>query len=136
MKKNLIGFLGLAILLAGCAASGITASGHVTSVQLTSPNFRVIATNVAGDATSTGALGVSFGIGMGATQLALIPLTDDRMLYRRAIEQLWSNFEAKNGPVAGRRLALVNVRYDSESVNLVLYTRLTTMVVADVIEFQ
>jgi len=128
--------LSFLVLLSGCASSGLTASSHVTNVQLNAANFRVVAINVSGQASASGAIGISFGAGLGSAQLALIPLTDDRLLYKKAISELWSNFEKSNGPVAGRKLALVNVRYDSESINLVLYTKITNVIVADVVEFQ
>ncbi|HZY78913.1 MAG TPA: DUF6567 family protein [Cyclobacteriaceae bacterium] len=126
----------LAILVGGCASTGLTASSHITNVQLTNPNFRVVATNVSGEASSKGVLGVSYGFGIATTQLAIIPLTEDRMLYKNAIKNFWSNFEATHGSVSDRKLALVNVRYDSESLNLFFYTKVTTVVVADVVEFQ
>ena len=136
MKKYLIPLAALSLFIGGCASSGLTASSHVTNVQLNNANFRIVATNVSGQASSSGVLGVSFGAGIGTAQLALIPLTEDRMLYKQAVGELWANFEKSNGPVAGRRLALVNVRYDSESLNLVVYTKITSMIVADVVEFQ
>lgn len=126
----------LAVMAGGCASTGLTASSHVTNVQLSSPNFRVIATNVQGEASSKGLLGVSYGLGLATTQLVLIPLTDDRTLYQTAIRNFWSNFETKYGPASGRRLALVNFRYDSESTNLFFFTKVRTIVVADVVEFQ
>jgi hypothetical protein len=58
------------------------------------------------------------------------------MLYKTAIQNLWATFEAAHGKAENRRLALVNVRYDSESVNIFFYTKVTTVVVADVVEFQ
>lgn len=127
---------GLAVLSTGCASSGLTASSHVTNVQLTNPNFHIVATSVSGEASSKGVLGVSVGFGMAASQMSIIPLTKDRMLYRAAMKDLWANFEKQNGPVANRRLALVNIRYDSECLNLFLFTRLTSNIVADVVEFE
>jgi hypothetical protein len=124
------------LLLDGCASTGLTASSHVTNIQLTSPNFKVIATNVSGEASSSAVLGVSYGFGIATTQLALIPIGKERMLYKTAMKNLWTNFEATNGVVKNRRLALVNVRYDSESLNLFFYTRVTTAVVADIVEFE
>jgi hypothetical protein len=138
MKNLLIMIVCLSAIafLSGCASTGLTASSHLTNVQLTNPNFRLVATNISGEATSKGVLGVSYGVGMATTQLALIPLQDDRMLYKTAMKNLWSNFEATNGPVANRRLALVNVRYDSDALNLFFYTSVTTGIVADVVEFE
>lgn len=124
------------ILMSSCASSGLTASSHVTNVQLTNANFKVIAINVTGEASSEAILGVSYGVGLATTQLSLIPLTDERMLYKNAIKNLWADFETKNGPTGNRRLALVNVRYDSEALNLFVYTKVTTAIVADVVEFE
>lgn len=133
---RLLPVLAMVILLNSCASTGLTASSHVTNVQLTNPNFRVVATNVTGEASSKGIIGASYGLGVATTQLALIPITNERMLYKVAMKNLWENFEAKNGAIANRRLALVNVRYDSESLNLFFYTKVTTAVVADVVEFE
>ena len=123
-------------LLLGCASTGLTISSHLTNVQLTNPNFRLVATNVSGEASSKALLGVSYSIGPGSGQLALIPLGENRQLYGTAMKNLWSKFESSNGPVANRKLALVNMRYDAESLNLFLYTKVTTVIVADVVEFQ
>ena len=124
------------IILHGCGSSGLTASSHLTNVQLATPNFRIVATNVSGQASKEALLGVSFGLGMASTQLALIPLTEDRMLYKKAMQELWANYEAKNGTAANAKVALVNVRYDFESLNLFLYTKITTVVVADIVAFE
>jgi len=137
MKSYLwiVTLLGAASLLTGCAASGLTASSHLTNVELSDGNYRVVATNITGQASSKGIVGISVGFGMGGSQMSLIPLTEDRMLYKRAMQDLWNNFEERHGAPANRRLALVNVRFDSESLNLLLYTRLNTVIIADVVEF-
>lgn len=137
MKKIPIAILLTGILVvSGCASTGVTTSAHVTNVQLGEPDFRIVATSVSGEASSEALFGVSYGLGMAATQLAIIPLTSDRMLYKMAMEKLWSNFEAAHGSATNRKLALANVRYDSETLNLFLYTKVTTVIVADVVEFE
>ena len=123
-------------VLSGCGTAGIIDSSNLTNVQLSGPNFRVIATNVSGESSSKALLGFSYGFGMAATQLALIPLDENRMRYKIAMEKLWSTFETSHGAITGRKLALVNLRYDSESVNTFFYTKVTTVVIADVVEFQ
>lgn len=128
--------IALASLLGGCASSGLTASTHRTDVGLTNNNYRIVATNITGEATSEGVIGFSLGIGMGATQFTLIPLTPDRTLYKNAMEKLWANFEAKHGPVTNRTLALANLRYDAETLNTLVYTKLKIVIIADVIEFK
>jgi hypothetical protein len=51
------------------------------------------------------------------------------------MENLWKDFEGKQGPVEGRRLALTNVRYDTDSHNFLLYSDMKLAIRADVIEF-
>ena len=139
MKKSILiltCLAGIGLLLNGCASTGLTASSHLTNVGLSSPNFRLVAVNVSGEASSSAVFGVSYGFGMAASQLALIPLESKRMLYKAAMENLWQNFEAANSPAANRKLALVNLRFDSESLNAFVFTRLTVAVIADVVEFQ
>jgi hypothetical protein len=138
MKKTLsiLSFIVVAALLGGCASTGLTASTHLTNVGLSNNNYRIVATNVSGEASSDGIFGASLGVGMGAAQYSLIPLTPDRTLYKIAMQNLWTNFEAKNGSAVDRTLALTNLRYDSESFNLFFYTKLKVVVIADVVEFK
>ncbi len=42
-------------------------------------------------------------------------------------------FESKH--VGNRRVALVNLWYDSDALNLLVYTKVNTVITADVIEF-
>ena len=79
---------------------------------------------------------MSFAQGGEAQTAALISLGGDRLLYKVALENLWRNFEQTYGNVEGRSLALVNVRFDSDALNvLIIYTRSKISVRADVIEF-
>lgn len=136
-KINL--FLATAIIVCvfgGCSSTGLSVSSHHTNVELSSNNYHIVATNVSGESISKGVLGMSYGVGLGANQLAIVPLTNDRALYRKAIQMLWSNFETKYGKVDNRALALVNVRYDSETLNTFIYTKIKVVVVADVVEFE
>lgn len=137
-KTSTIFFLltGMILLFSGCASTGLTASSHLTNVELSNPNFRLVAMNVSGEASSRAVFGISYGFGMAASQMALIPLDEDRMLYKTVMEKLWEGFEDTHGAVRGRRLALVNMRYDSETINLFFYTKVTTVVIADVVEFE
>lgn len=137
MKKH---FISLSILISslifyGCASSGIHTSGSLTQVELSSANYSIVATSVRGRASAEYLFGGSFGAGMYNQTLALIPLTKDRALYNLAMTDLWKKFEEKNGNVTGRKLALVNLRYDTEALNLFFYTKPTVSIVADVIEF-
>jgi hypothetical protein len=138
MKKSIsiLSILAFVSVLGSCASAGLTASTHRTNVGLSSNNYRIVATNVSGEASSEGILGASFGVGMGASQFALIPLTSNRTLYKNAMQNLWANFEAKNGSAVDHTFALVNLRYDSESLNTFFYTKVKIVVIADVVEFK
>jgi hypothetical protein len=134
---SLLSFICLIMLLFNaCSSTGVTASSHVTNVQLTNPNFRLVKANVSGEASSDAILGISFSFGMATSQMAIIPLSKERMLYQAAMKKLWENFEATDGPVTGRRLALANLRYDSDCLNVLVYTKAKTVIVADVVEFE
>lgn len=125
------------LLLAGCANSGMFAAANVTDVQLAEANYRLVATNVSGEAEAGYLLGLSAGSGLGLSTLALIRIQGEGLLYKEALEDLWQNFEAQYGSVEGRRLALVNVRYDADALNVLgLYTRPKVSIRADVVEFE
>ena len=124
-----------AVMLSGCANSGAFLAGNITDVQLSDPNYEIVAANVSGTATSGYILGLSFGSGPTTTTLALARVSGDRALYETALANLWQNFRDQHGEVEGRTLALVNVRYDVSALNLILYTEPTVTVRADVVEF-
>ena len=133
---RLFGFAFVLTMLIGCVSTGKFNSTNLTNVELSQDNFRVIATNVYGEASSHYLLGLSFAQGGETQTVALISLGGDRLLYKVALENLWRNFEQTHGNVEGRSLALVNVRFDSEALNvLIFYTRPKISVRADVIEF-
>lgn len=123
------------LLLSGCVSTGLTASSHRTDVQLSTGNYKIVATNISGEASSEALLGFSAGFGMASSQFAIIPISDNRALFQQAMRDMWSKFEATHGSPANRKLALINFRYDSESLNTFFYTQLTVTVVADIIEF-
>lgn len=133
---RLFGLSVILTTLVGCASTGRFSSTNLTNVELSQNNFRVIATNVYGEASADYLLGFSFSQGGETHTIALIPLGGDRMLYKVALENLWLNFEQTHGTVKGRSLALVNVRFDSDALNVLgFYTKSKISVRADVIEF-
>jgi hypothetical protein len=125
----------LAGLLSGCFTSGAFLAGNVTNVQLTEGNYEVVATDVHGSATAGYLLGVSGGLGPSTTALAVARVSGDGQLYRAALDNLWAQVRDQHGDVEGKGLALVNVRYDVNALNLILYTQPTVTVRADVVEF-
>jgi hypothetical protein len=134
MKKliSILFFIVIIFTLGGCLSTGLTTSTHITNVGLSSNNYQIVATSISGEASSNGIIGVSFGGG----QLSIIPLSSNRTLYKNALQNLWANFEAKNGSAVGRTLALTNLRYDSETLNTGFYTKIKIVVIADVVEFK
>lgn len=123
------------VLLTGCASSGMFPAANLTTVELAEDNFQLIATDVGGEATAAYILGVSAAIGPELRTIALARIDGEPFLARQALADLWRNFEAAHGAVANRRLALVNVRFDTEALNLLLYVRPRMSVRADVVEF-
>ncbi len=139
MKTNrliIVALLGISSgLMISCTSTGIFASGTTTQVQLNKGNYKIVATSVTGTASSKYILGMCYGFGMYNSAFGVIPLTKDRALYKLATQNLWTNFEAKYGVVQGKKLALINVRYDTQALNLLVYASPTLTIIADVIEF-
>ena len=125
----------LALTTTGCVTTGSFPAANVTSVELSESNYEIVATDVAGEASAGYLLGISAGPGFQMSTLALARVQGEGTLYRQAIQNLWASFRAEHGDVEGRDLALVNVRFDGDALNLLLYTRPTVSVRADVVEF-
>jgi len=119
----------------GCASTGMYVTMNQTHVELSKPNFKIKAVNVGGEAEISYIIGVSYSIGAITECLGLIGMGDIGSLYTTAINNLWKNYEKKYGPIINQKLALTNVRYDTDILNLGVYTRLKLKVCADVIEF-
>ena len=127
--------LGLALTLTGCFSSGAFLSGNLTDVQLKEANYEIVATDVHGTASAGYLFGVSGGLGPSSSAFALVRVSGDGQLYQAALANLWANVESEYGEVKGNNLALVNVRYDVDALNLFVYTQPTLTVRADVVEF-
>jgi hypothetical protein len=119
----------------GCAQTGMFYSANLTNVELSESNYRLVATDVSGSSEAGYLLGVSVPMGMANGTLALVRVEGTGMLFREAMADLWTSFTEEHGSVEGRKLALVNVRYDSDNLNLLLYTRPKLSIRADVVEF-
>jgi hypothetical protein len=138
MKRICTRVLPVALLVAalsGCASAGIFPAAHVSAVDLRDGNFQVVAVNVGGEAQAGYILGVSAAIFGEMRTVALARVMGTGRLYQEALADLWANFERQHGSAPGRSLALVNIRFDSEALNLILFTRPTVSVRADVVEF-
>jgi hypothetical protein len=126
----------LAIILTSCASTGAFNTATLTEVQLSEADYEIVAVNIKGEASAGYILGASGAITAGQIQtIALARVSGSGMIYSEAIENLWENFRKEYGETEGRSLALINVRFDTEALNLILYTQPTVSVRADVIEF-
>jgi hypothetical protein len=121
--------------LTGCATGGMFLSGNITDVQLQKNNFKIVARDVSGEAQAGYLFGASMSVGMTTNTFALFRISGTGMLYKEALVNLWKNVEAAYGPIEGKKIALVNVRYDAEALNLFVYTQPKIVVRADVVEF-
>jgi len=139
MRKKL--FLSFALLvsliiLSSCANNGMFVGLNQTSVELGEANYEIVASNVLGQSQAGYVLGFSAPLGAATNTFAVARVNGTGMLYKEALEDLWKNFEAEHGKIDGRKLALANLRYDSEALNLVVYTEVKVFIRADIIEFK
>ena len=133
-NKMLIGVM-LIMLLSGCSSTGAFISSNLTNVELAKANYKIVATNVTGEAKAAYILGFTYSYGIATTTLAVARVDGTGKLYQEAIAQLWNNYKEAHGEIEGKKLALVNVRYDSDNKNFLVYTEALISVRADIIEF-
>ena len=111
------------VLTAGCAANiGVFEAHNQTQVELSGPNYEVIATNLRGKAEAYYFLGLFRTSGTG-------------LVYQEAVAELWDNLEKEGFQIAGRPLALANVQYDEDYRFEILGYRKKVVVRADLVEF-
>jgi hypothetical protein len=139
MKPTL--FLSVVLILlivsfTGCLNSGMFLSANVTDVSLSEANYDIIATNITGSSKAGYILGLSAGPGAQVSTFALARVSGTGMLYQEALENLWENFEKDHGHREDKKIALVNVHYDTDILNLILYTEVKLFIRADVVEFK
>jgi hypothetical protein len=136
LKKSVVlEFLVCVFLLSGCTTGGAFLAQNLTNVELSRDNFEIIAKDVMGTAYADYLLGVSSSSGTGSNTLALVRVGGTATLYNDALNDLWKNFEENYGSTEGKNLVLVNVRYDADILNLIVFTKTTLFVHADVVEF-
>ena len=127
--------LALALAFAGCGQAGLFASTNLTQVELSEPNYKIVATGVSGEAKASYLIGITVSSGPVTNSVSLKRLKGTGKLYQEALDNLWAQFATEHGAVEGRRLALINVRYDANTRNFVLYSDVVLSVRADVVEF-
>ncbi|MCB0750537.1 MAG: hypothetical protein KDC52_03580 [Ignavibacteriae bacterium] len=120
--------------LSGCGTGGAFQS-NLTSVELSQPNFNIIARDMSGMAMQGYILGISISQGSEVSTFGLAKVAGVEKLYDTAIKDLWKNYEETHGEIEGKKLVLVNIRHDTELLNTILYTQVKYFITADVVEF-
>lgn len=123
------------VMVMSCSNNGMFVGVNHTNVELSKANYNIVSTNIVGQSQVGYLIGLSTSFGSSTQTFALARVDGTGMLYKEAIEDLWQKFQAQHGKIEGRKLALVNVRYDSEILNLFLYTSVKVFIRADVVEF-
>jgi hypothetical protein len=138
VKKTILFLLSLLLLtyLSGCSTGGSFMANNVTNVELSEQNFEFVARNVEGFSRAEYVIGLSYSSGFMANTLALVRTGGSAKLYDDAIKNLWDNFKMEYGNTEGRNLLLANIRYDTDILNLLLYTQTDLYIHADIIEFK
>lgn len=135
MKRLFLVSFFMVLIISGCTSSGAFVATNQTIVNLNEGNYTLTATNISGQSEAAYILGVSYSNGFLANTLAIARVNGTGMLYAEALEDLWNNYEMNHGAVGDKKLALANVRYDTDMVNVLLYTKVKVFVRADVVEF-
>lgn len=128
--------MALTLMLAGCYSGGSFLAHNMTNVELSENNFTILAREVQGTAHADYLIGLSSSAGAVTNTFALARVGGTAMLYNDAIKSLWKNYEEKHGSTEGKNLMLINVRYDADILNLLVFTRTTLYIHADVVEFK
>ena len=128
--------IGLSLVVCGCTTGGSFVALNLTNVELSDAETEIVARNIAGTSSAGYLFGFSYSTGNMANTLALVRVDGTATLYDSAIRDIWRNYEANYGPVEGKKLALVNIRYDADMLNLFVYTKTDLFIHADVVEFK
>jgi hypothetical protein len=138
IQKLMILFLSLALLIGlnSCYTGGSFISQNVTNVELSNPNFKIVEKDLEGSASADYLFGMSYSTGFLLNTFAIARIGGPAKLYDTAIQNLWDKYEEKHGNRQEKKLALINVHYDSDILNLIIYTKTKLFITADVIEFE
>ncbi len=138
MKRTFLLAVGLILLIVsstGCYNSGMFLSANVTDVRLSENNYDIVATGISGTSRAGYILGMSFGPGAQVSTAAIARVSGTGMLYQEALKNLWENYEKDHGSREDKKIALVNVHYDTDILNFIFYTEVKLFITADVVEF-
>jgi hypothetical protein len=124
------------IYLSGCTTGGSFIAQNITNVELSEPNFKIVAKNLEGYSKASYLFGITHSSGSIANTLALVRIGGTAKLYDDAIQDIWKKYKAKYGDTEGRKLVLANIRIDNDMLNLLVYTQTELYITADIVEFE
>lgn len=130
-----LAFIILLAVLSGCGTMGTFRANNVTNVELSKANFKIVARNLQGAAMQGYLIGISAPQGSDIGTVGLIRINGVEKPYDTAVKDLWNNYREKYGDIEGKKLALVNIRQDTEVLNTFIYTEAKLFISADVVEF-
>ena len=137
MKKIFLSLVSITLLISisGCGTMGTFRANNITNVELSQPNFNIVARDLQGSAMQGYLFGISVPQGSDISTFALIKIAGVEKPYASAVKDLWNNYREKYGDIEGKKLALVNIRQDTETLNTLVYTEAKYYITADVVEF-
>ena len=137
MKQFTLSLIALTFLfaLSACGTMGTFRANNITNVVLSQPNFNIVARDLQGTAMQGYLFGVSAPQGSDLNTFALIKVSGAEKPYAAAVQDLWNKYREKYGDIEGKKLALVNIRQDTETLNTLIYTEARYFITADVVEF-
>ena len=125
----------VAVSMNSCANSGGFLSSHNTNVELSENNYEIVATNLSGESVVGYVFGASFSLGAVSHSAGLFRAEGTGNVYEEALQDLYAAYEDEHGSLEGSSVAFINVRYDTDMLNLFFYTELKVNVRADVVRF-
>ena len=135
MRKATIAVLILGVVaLSGCAQTGTFTAENLTTVELSEPNYEVVATGVSGAAKAGYLIGASFSDGAKSGSISLFRVSGTGHLYKKAMG-LWADFESKHARWLVDTWALINIPYDADTRDFLVYNDIAVSLRADVVEF-
>jgi len=136
MKRTIPILLLATLVSAGCSNTGAFIAANQTNVNLGNSEYTLVTTDIYGESEAGYVFGVSYSAGVVANTFAIARVEGSGQLYTEALQNLWQTFEDEHGAIANRKVALANVRYDADILNLLVYTKVKVTVRADVVEFR
>ena len=82
MRKATIAVLILGVALSGCAQTGTFTAGNLTNLELSEPNYEVVATGVSGTAKAGYLISASFSDGAKSGSIPLFRVSGTGHLYK------------------------------------------------------